>query len=308
MRLRQNQNIICLFFVVLTSNSLMHGMNQDVDTFISGIIETPVEQFVTQSINAYIDGSKDKGGIITTFEYYLNILSMENVPKARQAYKALVTQLVAALQNKKTYKKIMKNMPERESFFKMILRFYYAKTKRKNLDDVDCYEFLRNPNTYVSYYSTEPSEINLLTQKYLKYVLPIMSFFIEQDVIIEKLNLSCKGFVTVPSEILQITTLKVLDLRGNQLSKTPENIHLLEHLEELDLSSNCLKEFPKNVEKLVFLKKLVLRGNRLNKLPEDWKFPRLLYLRLIDVSRNELSEFSFFDAVGDVVNVITEEH
>ena len=62
---------------------------------------------------------------------------------------------------------------------------------------------------------------------------------------------------------------RVLDLRGEGLSKVPEAVTDLTELEGLYLSDNYLKELPTSINKLKNLKWLILGNNQLRELPHN---------------------------------------
>ncbi len=114
-----------------------------------------------------------------------------------------------------------------------------------------------------------------------------------------------------PKSILKIVTLKVLDLRNNNLKEIPQNIDRLlsltklllsnnnitdlpdsicnlKNLERLSLGNNKIKRLPKNIGDLTQLKALWLPANSLERLPESiCKFKKIEVLLL---SNNLLKE------------------
>ena len=73
----------------------------------------------------------------------------------------------------------------------------------------------------------------------------------------------------VPAEIGQLTSLKWLNLRGNQLTSVPAEIGQLTSLEELKLHGNYLTSVPAEIGQLTSLKELYLYGNQLTTVPAE---------------------------------------
>ncbi|MCC3489753.1 MAG: leucine-rich repeat domain-containing protein [Microcoleus sp. PH2017_16_JOR_D_A] len=65
-----------------------------------------------------------------------------------------------------------------------------------------------------------------------------------------------------PEVVLQLTNLKILNLRNNQITSIPEAIRQLSHLTELDLSNNQITVIPEAICQLSNLTHLYLSNNR----------------------------------------------
>ena len=91
----------------------------------------------------------------------------------------------------------------------------------------------------------------------------------------------------LPMEIGGFTSLTVLALDGNEITKVPSSIGMLKSLEECYLSNNLLKSVPPEIGELDNLETLWLNNNRLKKLPKE--IGNLSALETLDVSENELT-------------------
>ena len=72
------------------------------------------------------------------------------------------------------------------------------------------------------------------------------------------LNLDENQLTSVPAEIGQLATLESLDLYGNKLTSVPADIGQLTSLEELDLNCNQLTSVPAEIGQLAALRELYL--------------------------------------------------
>ena len=81
--------------------------------------------------------------------------------------------------------------------------------------------------------------------------------------------------------------LRILDLRGNQLSSLPPEIGQLQHIEELSLQDNDLKTLPPEIGRLRKLRALALWGNQLTSLPAE--IGQLQSLQHLGLNNNDLT-------------------
>uniref|UniRef100_A0A8C8SZ91 Leucine rich repeat and sterile alpha motif containing 1 n=1 Tax=Pelusios castaneus TaxID=367368 RepID=A0A8C8SZ91_9SAUR len=88
--------------------------------------------------------------------------------------------------------------------------------------------------------------------------------------------------------LLNLITVKVLDLHGNQLTSLPDDIGQLTYLQVLNLERNLLKSLPRSIGDLAQLQTLNVKGNKLKELPAT--VGGLRSLRTLDVSENLLRE------------------
>jgi len=91
----------------------------------------------------------------------------------------------------------------------------------------------------------------------------------------------------IPSVILKLKNLNVLNLANNQLSALPAEIGQLKKLTELNLYNNQLDGVPAEIGQLKELNRLILPGNQLSALPAE--IGQLKNLTLLDLSGNQLS-------------------
>nr|XP_034968563.1 E3 ubiquitin-protein ligase LRSAM1 isoform X2 [Zootoca vivipara] len=88
--------------------------------------------------------------------------------------------------------------------------------------------------------------------------------------------------------ILNLITVKVLDLHDNQLTSLPPDIGQLTSLQVLNFEKNLLKALPDSIGDLVQLQTLNLKGNKLKELPAS--LGGLRSLRTLDISENLVQE------------------
>uniref|UniRef100_A0A8D2LP00 Leucine rich repeat and sterile alpha motif containing 1 n=1 Tax=Varanus komodoensis TaxID=61221 RepID=A0A8D2LP00_VARKO len=84
--------------------------------------------------------------------------------------------------------------------------------------------------------------------------------------------------------LLNLSTVKVLDLHDNQLTALPADIGLLTSLQVLNVEKNLLKALPDSLGELVQLQTLNLKANKLKALPDTLR--GLRSLRTLDISEN----------------------
>lgn len=87
-----------------------------------------------------------------------------------------------------------------------------------------------------------------------------------------------------PSVILQMTTLKVLNLVLNKIDEIPEGTSALTSLETLEVSNNLLFRLPRSIGELTSLTALDIRVNEIQSLPET--IGQLVRLTSLNMSFN----------------------
>lgn len=102
------------------------------------------------------------------------------------------------------------------------------------------------------------------------------------------LNLSNLDLEELPTEIGQLTELRVLWLAGNNLTRLPAEIGNLRKLKRLRLEGNALAELPPEIGLLTKLEELQLHKNQLPRLPQE--FWRLVNLKKLTLAGNLLEE------------------
>ena len=114
-----------------------------------------------------------------------------------------------------------------------------------------------------------------------------------------KLDLSRCSLKTLPSEIGQLTNLRLLWANGNQLTELPREIGQLANLHELQLDDNRLTELPHEIGQLAQLRELQLDRNRLTELPRE--IGQLAKLKALGLRDNQLTELP--REIGNLVNL-----
>ncbi|XP_075435287.1 E3 ubiquitin-protein ligase LRSAM1 isoform X1 [Ascaphus truei] len=89
-------------------------------------------------------------------------------------------------------------------------------------------------------------------------------------------------------QLLDLATLKVLDLHDNQITTLPVDIGQLTSLRVLNVERNLLSSLPASTGDLIQLQTLNVKGNKLKQLPQTVKGLRCL--RTLNVSENRLQE------------------
>ncbi|XP_038230261.1 E3 ubiquitin-protein ligase LRSAM1 isoform X2 [Dermochelys coriacea] len=108
---------------------------------------------------------------------------------------------------------------------------------------------------------------------------------LQKEVLIVHTN-NLTSLVPKSCSLLNLITVKVLDLHDNQLTSLPDDIGQLTHLQVLNIERNLLKFIPRSIGDLAQLQTLNLKGNKLKELPAT--VGDLRSLRTLDVSENLL--------------------
>ncbi|KAM4664860.1 E3 ubiquitin-protein ligase LRSAM1 isoform 2-T2 [Discoglossus pictus] len=88
--------------------------------------------------------------------------------------------------------------------------------------------------------------------------------------------------------LLDLATLKVLDLHDNQITSLPVSIGQLTCLQVLNVERNLLRSLPDSIGDLVQLQTLNVTGNKLKQLPQT--IGGLRSLRTLNITENRLQE------------------
>lgn len=100
-------------------------------------------------------------------------------------------------------------------------------------------------------------------------------------------DLSKQKLDTLPSELFELTELRVLVLRKNKLRELSPTISSLSKLEILDISKNKLQKLPPEIGDLTQLVELRAHQNDLDSLPSE--IGQLKELRVLELWDNNLS-------------------
>ena len=118
------------------------------------------------------------------------------------------------------------------------------------------------------------------TNQNIKY---FPNFILELDSL-KILNLSNNLLVQIPNKIYELTNLEELYLKNNNLKKIHDGICKLKNLHTLNISSNNISIISNQINKLVNLESLNLSNNNLSSLPLS--FYKLCNLKNLDLSNN----------------------
>ncbi len=140
--------------------------------------------------------------------------------------------------------------------------------------------------------------INYFTILYLKKTYWRLKFKIEKCKIVE-LNFIFKGLTSVPEAIKNLSSLKSLILRYNQILSIPDWIGSLSSLESLNLNINNIKSLPESIGSLSSLKELSLWKNELIFLPES--MGSLSSLETLNLRLNQLEALP--DFIGNLTSL-----
>ena len=154
-----------------------------------------------------------------------------------------------------------------------------------------------------SYKSNELGAIlrNYFAHVYLKRRYWRVKYKIEKCKITE-LDFIFKGLSHLPIAIKELTTLKELILRYNQINYLPEWLGNLTELEILNININNLIELPLSIGKLTNLKELLLWKNELRTLPDTIGF--LKNLKKLNLRLNQLENLpSSFGNLSSLVDL-----
>ncbi|CAH0400091.1 unnamed protein product [Chilo suppressalis] len=103
---------------------------------------------------------------------------------------------------------------------------------------------------------------------------------------LRELNLSGNQLTNFPEQVLEITSLKYLYLGGNCIVNIPKDIWKLSSLQILSIGANQITDVPDTVGRLVGLQALVLSDNLIEQLPAS--IANLKQLRSLLLHKNRL--------------------
>jgi len=105
---------------------------------------------------------------------------------------------------------------------------------------------------------------------------------------IEQLIINNSSLKEIPNNILNLISLKTLDLRTNNIEVIPPEIQNLSRLEELHIKDNKIKELPNELFNLKKLKILNLHTNHIEVIPPD--IQNLSKLEELYLASNDIKE------------------
>ncbi len=117
--------------------------------------------------------------------------------------------------------------------------------------------------------------------------------------LLESLDLSYNGLVSLPESFGNLKSLQELYLTQNGLTALPESFGHLNSLRELHLIMNELVKLPESFGQLKSLQNLYLHYNQLTTLPES--FGQLESLRILSISNNQLTRLPV--SIGQLHNL-----
>jgi len=174
----------------------------------------------------------------------------------------------------------------------------------KQIDDKDFkigFETLESTKGVKNFSLRELADIliNYFAIVYLKKIYWRLKYTIDKCKIIE-LDFIFKGLTILPNAIKNLTNLKNLTLRYNQLTEIPDWIESLYVLESLNLNVNNINKLPKTIGHLSRLKELLLWKNELQDLPNS--ICSLQSLKYLNLRLNQLKLLP--KDLGNLINLI----
>ncbi len=131
--------------------------------------------------------------------------------------------------------------------------------------------------------------MNYFALTYLKKVIWRLKYEIE-DCRVTQLDFIFKNLASFPEALKNLTSLKKLIFRYNQLTHLPNWIEILNDLEYLNLNVNNINHLPDSFGHLGSLKELYLWKNELSNLPES--FSNLSELVILNLRLNNITSLS----------------
>lgn len=152
------------------------------------------------------------------------------------------------------------------------------------------------PKPAITYDTTTAPKFSLknikLTKKHT-YVLLFLLLFVIGVVwqynlkAVAEIRLHSKQLTHLPSNVLRMTNLRLLDVSNNRLSLLTSKIERFSELEVLDLSRNRIESLPQEIGELTQLRNLNLKNNQLTQVPSG--LVRCQQLEVLNLSGNSLT-------------------
>ena len=160
--------------------------------------------------------------------------------------------------------------------FKAILFEYYDSINSIHSNPVDISDIcdLRNFIILYTYFQLKTIPSNILKLCNLKI-----------------LNLSHNNLIEIPINIINLINLEELYVHNNNLSTISDSLYRLPKLQILNLSHNNLTEISDNISNLTTLIELNLAHNKLSKLPKN--IAKLNDLEILNVAHNIITKIDF---------------
>jgi Leucine-rich repeat (LRR) protein len=106
----------------------------------------------------------------------------------------------------------------------------------------------------------------------------------------QRLDLSNRGFTTVPKYVFEMTDLVELDLSGNKLTGAlPGEIRHLQKLRVLNVGNNQMTGIPAEIGQLTNLEELDYSNNDITGMP--YEMANLKELRILNLTGNKYSKY-----------------
>jgi Leucine-rich repeat (LRR) protein len=187
----------------------------------------------------------------------------------------------------------------KEPYTKLIL--IHEVNKIKDKDFRIGFEIIKSSSAPHDFTVKELADIvkNYYSIMYLKKTYWRLKYKVEKCKIIE-LDFIFKGLTKIPEALKQLTNLKKLTLRYNQITEIPDWIESLHSLEYLNLNVNNINNLPMSIGSLDNLEELLLWKNELQKLPNS--ICSLRSLRYLNLRLNYLKILPA--DIGKLINLI----
>ncbi|RMG33574.1 MAG: hypothetical protein D6732_11955 [Methanobacteriota archaeon] len=118
---------------------------------------------------------------------------------------------------------------------------------------------------------------------------------------VEEIDLSWNDLKEIPSDVLKLENLRVLDLHSNNIASLPEKLASQKGLYFLDLSDNSLEGDLEILASFANLEFLLLKGNKIKEFPTS--ICHLKWLQKLDLSYNEISAIP--PVIGNLLSLET---
>jgi Leucine-rich repeat (LRR) protein len=172
--------------------------------------------------------------------------------------------------------------------------------KIKNVEFKADFDIICEKKSLENFTNLELAEIliNFFTLLFLEKIYWRLKFKLEKCKIIE-LDFIFKGLMSLPEALKNLSSVKTLVLRYNQIFDIPEWIGDLSSLENLNLNVNNIRNLPSTIGSLISLKSLSLWKNELNDLPLS--IGTLKSLKYLNLRINSIKKLP--DTIGQLISL-----